>query len=424
VKSNTLEENQRRRGGAKKGHPGHGRKAVGLEQADRVEKVPLPERCPDCGALMALTGTKVRSVTRVLRVKVERVAYQLERRECPGCGRAWTARPPGVFPKCLYDNPFLIHTAIQHYLHGETLGSLGRQLGVGYGSLVKALHFLAARVQDVIPRLIEEYRQAPVKHADETGWRTDGQNGYAWLFCTGDLEIFQFRKTRSASVVREVLGQVPLPGHLIVDRYNGYNKAPCEIQYCYAHLLRLVQDVRENFPEDPEVLQFVADLAEQLDRAMKLRSRRLGRRKFKRQARRIEKAIRRIVDAPAHHTAVQSVQDIFRQHPDRLYHWTEHPRIPAENNLAERELRPLVVARKISSRLRVARFGGRRKVGSQSDAGAKTREILMTVLHTLQKRTPDVGTALAYALDRLAQNPDLDVYALLFNSSHHPNLPP
>jgi uncharacterized protein (DUF1499 family) len=360
---------------------------------------------------MALTGTKVRSVTRVLRVKVERVAYQLERRECPGCGRAWTARPPGVFPKCLYDNPFLIHTAIQHYLHGETLGSLGRQLGVGYGSLVKALHFLAARVQDVIPRLIEEYRQAPVKHADETGWRTDGQNGYAWLFCTGDLEIFQFRKTRSASVVREVLGQVPLPGHLIVDRYNGYNKAPCEIQYCYAHLLRLVQDVRENFPEDPEVLQFVADLAEQLDRAMKLRSRRLGRRKFKRQARRIEKAIRRIVDAPAHHTAVQSVQDIFRQHPDRLYHWTEHPRIPAENNLAERELRPLVVARKIS-------------FGSQSDAGAKTREILMTVLHTLQKRTPDVGAALAYALDRLAQNPDLDVYALLFNSSHRANLPP
>jgi hypothetical protein len=198
---------------------------------------------------------------------------------------------------------------------------------------------------------------------------------------------------------------------LIVDRYNGYNKAPCEIQYCYAHLLRLVQDMRENFPKDPEVLQFVADLAEQLDRAMKLRSRRLGRRKFKRQARRIEKAIRRIVDAPAHHTAVQSVQDIFRQHPDRLYHWTEHPRIPAENNLAERELRPLVVARKIS-------------FGSQSDAGAKTREILMTVLHTLQKRTPDVGAALAYALDRLAQNPDLDVYALLFNSSHRANLPP
>ena len=48
----------------------------------------------------------------------------------------------------------------------------------------------------------------------------------------------------------------------------------------------------------------------------------------------------------------------------------------------------------------------------------------MTVLRTLQKRSSDVGAALTYALDQLAQNPALDVYALLFNSSHHPNLPP
>jgi len=43
------------------------------------------------------------------------------------------------------------------------------------------------------------------------------------------------------------------------------------------------------------------------------------------------------------------------------------PPIPAENNRAERALRPLVIARKVS-------------FGSQSEAGAGTREILMTVL--------------------------------------------
>ncbi|MGD0012692.1 MAG: transposase, partial [Terriglobia bacterium] len=40
------------------------------------------------------------------------------------------------------------------------------------------------------------------------------------------------------------------------------------------------------------------------------------------------------------------------------------------NNRAERELRPPVIARKTS-------------LGSQSDAGAKTREIIMTLVHTL-----------------------------------------
>ncbi|NLE42447.1 MAG: transposase, partial [Lentisphaerae bacterium] len=41
--------------------------------------------------------------------------------------------------------------------------------------------------------------------------------------------------------------------------------------------------------------------------------------------------------------------------------------IPAENNLAERELRSLVIARKIS-------------FGSQSKTGLETRETLMSVL--------------------------------------------
>jgi len=72
--------------------------------------------------------------------------------------------------------------------------------------------------------LIEVYRDSEVKHADETGWRTDGNNGYAWLFCTPKISIFRFRRTRSASVPREIFGEKPVPGVLVVDRYNGYNK--------------------------------------------------------------------------------------------------------------------------------------------------------------------------------------------------------
>lgn len=74
--------------------------------------------------------------------------------------------------------------------------------------------------------LIKAYRQAPVKHADETGWRTDGQNGYAWLFCAPDVSIFRIRNTRSAKVPKEVFGKEQLPGILVVDRYSGYNKMP------------------------------------------------------------------------------------------------------------------------------------------------------------------------------------------------------
>src|SRR3974377_53736 len=102
-----------------------------------------------------------------------------------------------------------------------------------------------------------------------------------------------------------------------------------------------------------------------------------------------------LAQAPAQHPGIQKIQNIFRDHTKRLFHWSKSPRIPADNNRAERELRPLVIARKIS-------------FGSQSEAGARTRETLMTVLHTLRKRVPDVATAFQAALDQLAEQPDAD----------------
>jgi len=71
------------------------------------------------------------------------------------------------------------------------------------------MHQLSKRLKDVPNALIEAYRQADVKHADETGWRTDGNNGYAWLFCTAEISIFRVRKTRSASVAKDVFGPKP-----------------------------------------------------------------------------------------------------------------------------------------------------------------------------------------------------------------------
>jgi hypothetical protein len=91
----------------------------------------------------------------------------------------------------------------------------------------------------------------------------------------------------------------------------------------------------------------------------------------------------------------------LRANVDRLYHWADDRRVPAENNLAERDLRPTVIARKVS-------------FGSQSDAGAHTRGILMSVLHTLKKRGRDVVAHLKGVLDRLANDIYQDPWPLLF----------
>jgi len=402
IKPNSQKEHQRNRGGGKPGHKGHGRTSICEEGADEVEKIRTGNTCPDCGSILEDKGTRARTVMDCQPVKMKKIVYHLERKRCPKCKKLISARPPGVLARCLYSNQLLAYVAVQHYIYGNTLGQIEKQTGVGYSSLVDAMHQLAKRLTDVPKSLIQTYRQAPVKHADETGWRTDGQNGYAWLFCTPDISIYRFRGSRSAAVAKEVFGQTPLPGVLVVDRYNGYNKMPCSIQYCYAHLLRTVKDLEKDFPENAEIKAFVEALAPRLANAISLRTLDISDGQFKQQATKIKNEILNIANRQARHPAIQKVQDIFREKAERLYHWAEDRNVPADNNQAERELRPLVIARKIS-------------FGSQSDSGARTREILMTVLHTLKKRTPDVTTAFKSALDKLAERPDSALAKLLFS---------
>jgi len=401
VKPNTLAERQALRGGGRPGHPGHGRAPISPARAARIERVAAPERCPHCHAQLILRRLRRRGIVDCDPVRVEERILELESKQCPRCGRSVEARAPGVLPKALYGNQLLVHAATQHFLYGQTLGRIEQQTGVSASSLWAAMHLLAARLDPVVEELLRQYRAAPVKHADETGWRTDGQNGYAWLFATPDLSLFRFRQTRSAAIVREIFGACRPRGTLVVDRYAAYNAYRGRIQYCYAHLLRDLKDIATEFPDNPEVRAFVDSLAPLLTAAIQARAMPGPEHVFRQQVARIERDIRACIHAPARHPAIQAYQNIFREKADRLFHWARDRRIPADNNLAERDLRPLVIARKIS-------------FGSQSIKGAHTRETLMSVLLSLKKQNRDVVAVLKNALDRVALDPKADIFRLLF----------
>jgi hypothetical protein len=416
VKANTAKSGAGKRKGAQRGHKGAGRKAFPEGEADQVVTVgdSLGPQCPACGRLLEDKGTEERLVIESQPLKAHRVIYRLPKKYCPHCQKVFQIHAPEVLPKSLYGNQLITTAAVMHYLHGIPMGRVCEQTQIGPGSLVEIFHRLAGLFAKIPAQLIEQYRQAPVKHADETSWRTEGQNGYAWLFATEKLSIFQFRKSRSASVAQAVFGENPLPGVLVVDRYAGYNKAPCAIQYCYAHLLREVEDLEKEFPDSGEVQGFVSTFIPLLTLAMGLRNQRLSPAQFQRKATQVKSQIRAAVENPAQHLGIRRIQDIFRENDSRLYHWAEDRNVPAENNLAERDLRPTVIARKVS-------------FGSQSDAGAHTRGVLMTVLGSLKKRGVDVATHLKHVLDELAKNIHQDPFPLLFPRdppNPKPSLPP
>ena len=153
-----------------------------------------------------------------------------------------------------------------------------------------------------------------------------------------------------------------------------------------------------------EVTGFTSTLIPLLAEAMHLRGRPLSETDYYEQAGTLKQQIVDLVEQPANHLGVRQMQELFRDNAHRLYRWVENRTVPADNNRAERELRPTVIARKVS-------------FGSQSDAGAKTREVLMSVVHTLAKRLAHPEAHFKLVLDQLAADPTQNPVALLFDTS-------
>lgn len=391
-----------RKGGGVFGHRGHGRAAHTEESADEVLHQDVGATCPDCHGPLVLKEVRNRTVIESTPTKPKHILYRLAVKECKHCHRVFRGKAPSVLPKSLYGNQITAQCAVMHYFHGITMGRITEMTGIGLGTVIDIFHRLGRYFGLLRGALKEAYRQDAVKHADETSWRNDGQNGYAWLFSTAALSIFLFKNTRSSSVPKGILGEEHLPGVLVVDRYSGYNKAPCNIQYCYAHLMRDVEELAKSSPDNEEVVRFTGTLIPLLASAMHLASQDISDKDYYRTAKQLQRKIMAVCRSPAHHLGIRAVQDIVTDHEHRLFHWVRDRRVPADNNRAERELRPTVIARKVS-------------FGSSSDAGAETRSVLMSVLHTLNKRRGEqpLESIFKEILDEIAKNPEVNLIPLV-----------
>jgi transposase len=361
------------------------------------------ERC-ECGGALHCLGSRERSIIEAAPLKAKQMHFSLKRYRCLKCRRI-TEKKPEVLPKCLYGNRLLSQAAVMHYFHGITIGKLLDIFGpnVTEGGLIQAFHRLGKFCAQATPNLIDDFRKAPVRHADETGWRSDDRSGYAWLFASENTSILEFANSRSASVAHKVLGAAPLGGTLVVDRYPAYNRMPVSLQYCYAHLLREVEKLEDEFPDNSEVSLFTAKLIPLLAQAMKLRGLDISDRQFYRRAKILKKEIVATMHLDCRHFGIARIQRIFLENAPRLYQWEKDRRVPADNNKAERELRPTVIARKVS-------------FGSQSQAGAKTRGAIMSILFTARKRLAGKQALedwLKQVLDKIAVNQTSNFYDLL-----------
>ena len=88
-------------------------------------------------------------------------------------------------------------------------------------------------------------REAPVKNADETGWKQAGARRWLWTAATTTAAYFVIHVPRGARGLQALWGAA-IRGIVISDRWWGYNGLPLEPrQVCWAHLKRDFQKCLE-----------------------------------------------------------------------------------------------------------------------------------------------------------------------------------
>jgi len=262
---------------------------------------------------------------------------------------------------------------IQGYL--ETLHGVR----VSVGELVEVLHRVRKEGQGLLQSLSAQMRNSALLHMDETGWREDGQNGYIWVCSTGGTEpvrYYEYDRSRSQAVVQRLLG-AQFRGVLSTDFYAGYNRYLGRHQRCWVHLLRDLHKLKEEHAQQTEVLEW-ADKVRQLyeDGARFVKTAPIPG-QIEREQQYLS-LLQRLQPLGLDHASqkkhpCQVLAKRLLRHQDELFQFVLIHGLPADNNLAERSLRPLVVSRKISG-------------GTRSSEGSKTRMGLASLFETWQAR--------------------------------------
>ena len=350
-----------------------------------ARRVHAYDQCPHCATVLS-GGTikRTREVIEVVPGRGEVTAHVYVGRRCPRCRGRWLPEPglEGVvvgqgrlgvgllsLVAVLREELRLPVERIQWYL-GVVHG-----LRLSVGAIVETLHTVAARAAPLVAQIQENLRASPVLHADETGWREDGHNGYVWTFSTETARAF-VRGGRERAVLEATVGAA-YPGVLVSDFYVAYTSYEGRHQYCWAHLLRDVAEVVEQHRHDAAVRGWADAIVALYQR---VRASTAPQASARCQARQAYEADLGALCAPftGVATAPQRVlcERIIR-HLTELFVFVEDPAVPPTNNAAERSLRHLVTTRKISG-------------GTRSAEGTATKMTLATLFGTwrLQGRDP------------------------------------
>lgn len=380
------------------GHPGSYRRVP--EMVDEEIEVPLP-CCPHCsGALEKLTALEqwIEELPPVRPHVTHLTTYEGYCSHCKQLVQSSHPRQMSTAGGCagvqLGARAVAVAAELKHGL-GLTLRKTCRALSVmgglhvSPGGLAQAFQRAAAKLSRAEAKLHTTILASPVVHADETSWWQNGPCSL-WVFTTPGgggqkpATFYRIVARRDRATLQSIIPP-NWPGLLVSDCLAVYDTATPRQHKCYAHHLRALKTARRD--ENPQAAApegWVEKAGAFFKAAMdfKKRQTQLGTEECAAQRAGLERWADELFENERGDPAQERFRRRIAKQRDHLLAFLDEPVADATNNLAERQLRPAVIARKLSC-------------GNKTARGSAAWQALASLAATCLQRSSDFTSSLA-----------------------------
>lgn len=371
-KSPTDEEKKKK--GGQLGHADTNREATEDYQSYQRQRL-FAKECGKCHASLSRASSTRQKILLdiVINPEIVKLIVESERQWCGRCKLEVNARDARSLPFTEYGiNTFLMVMILRFKSHAS-MGNIATVIALSHGLklsksdvsnlLKQAKRYLRSRYD----QLIEAIRKGNVMYNDETGWLVNGQKAWLWIMANEEATIYFAAESRGKGIAEELYGNSQ--AHSMHDGFGSYTKTipPDKQLYCWSHFLRFCfeETVTEN-KDSPAIL-----LREELVAIYHIKKHHpeysLAKLKHV-----LMKRLNTILTIASTNAAILAIQHRLKEQKEGLINsllYTED----GTNNLAERELRPMVINKHISN-------------GSNTFAGMETSAILGSIMQTISRK--------------------------------------
>jgi len=387
--SQKIPEAQRKRPGRPKGHPGVHRAVPA--QVDEPVEVPLPA-CPHCGGAAEGVEPIEQFIEEIPPVRPRVTRLVTYRGQCPHCGEVQSTHPlktsdaTGAAKAQLGPRAQAL-AATWNKQHGLTMRTTCRVLDpvaglrLSPGGLAQVVQRVGHKAEAPSDALVVDVRAAAAVFVDETSWYLGGPGPWLGVFTTATETVYRVEPGRGRDVVTDTLGP-DFTGVLVSDCLASYENVPYRTHKCIAHHLKAIAEARQR-PDtaDPGYLDQWKLFFQTVIGIGRARPH-MSVEEFAQRRGHLEAWLDRLLAAERTQPGDVAIRNRIGKRRASILVCLYEPAAEPTNNRAERDLRPAVMARKVSC-------------GNKTEAGKRSFEVLRSVASSCWKRGHDVISYLA-----------------------------